>query len=127
VELCAPKSGPVDDLDDALRRLVAEHADGEHLGGQPLGDVGGDGCRDLSGRGREDEAERVGTHGDGEQGIVLARRPADLDEHRGEATGAVAHRPGLSVDEAVVEVVVIGGQVQETVTAVGEQDDPLLA
>ncbi len=33
------QAGPVAQVDDPLGRLVPEHADGEHLGRQPAGDV----------------------------------------------------------------------------------------
>ena len=41
VELGRLDAGPVDELDDPLRVLVAEHADGEDLRRQPAGDVVG--------------------------------------------------------------------------------------
>ena len=64
------------------RRLVAEHADRDDLGGQPLDDVAGLLRGDLAGRRREHEADGVGAHGHGQEGVLLARDPADLDEHR---------------------------------------------
>jgi hypothetical protein len=41
VELRGPEPGPVDDVDDPLPGLVAEHPHGDDLGRQALDDVGG--------------------------------------------------------------------------------------
>ena len=64
-----------------LGQLVAEDTDREDLGRQPAGDVEHLLRGNLARRRSEDEADGIGTHGDGEQRIVLIRDTADLDEH----------------------------------------------
>ena len=83
MELHRPNTGTVRDREHPGRQLIAEHTDGEHIGGQTPGDVVDVTRRHLARRRGEDEADRVGPHRDGEEGILLIRDPADLDEHRG--------------------------------------------
>ena len=82
-ELRAGETERVHQLDDPLRHLVTEHADGDDTrreAVQDLGDrVGGDLARASRG---EVEAEGVGAEGDGEERVLLVRDPADLDPHR---------------------------------------------
>ena len=56
VELRRAQSGGLDRLDHPLGGLVAEHADGQNLRRQPLGDVTGQLDRDLADRWGEDES-----------------------------------------------------------------------
>ena len=86
VHLRRAQTGDPDGLDDALRCLVAEHADGEDVLGQPLRDVTGELHRDLPRRGGEHEADRRRPEADRQQRIGLRRDAADLDEQ------VVAHR-----------------------------------
>ncbi len=87
VELRRLESGGVDGAHHPLGGLVPEHADGEHLGREPGGDVAGHDRRDLpAGRG-EHEAHGIGSHGHGHERVLLAGDAADLDEHCEETTG----------------------------------------
>ena len=72
--------------------------------------------RDLPARRREHEADGIGAEGDGEERVVLVGDAADLDEHRGAVLG---------VDETAVVEVVVGGEVEQAMAAVVEQDHPL--
>ena len=81
VQLGGTQPGPVGHVDHPRRQLVAEHADGEDLRREPAGDVVDLLHGDLARRRGEDEPDRVGTHRHGEERIVLAGDPADLDEH----------------------------------------------
>ena len=94
VELGGVEARADDDLDDPLRLLVAEHPDRADLRRQPPRD-GAHGVRaHLAGRGREDEADGVGAHRHGQQGVLLARDPADLHPHEhGPADAAPRRRP----------------------------------
>ena len=81
---CAAEAERVDQLDDALLGLVAEHADGDHARRQPVQDLrDGLGHHLARAARREHEAEGVGTEGDGEQRVLLVGDPTDLDPHRG--------------------------------------------
>ena len=86
VHLRRAQTGDADGLDDALRRLVPEHADGQHVLGQALGDVPGQLHRDLARRRGEHEADRRRAEAHREQRVGLRRDAADLDEQ------VLAHR-----------------------------------
>ena len=81
VQLRALETDLVDDVDDALRRLVAEHADGEHLGRQSAHDVAGPHRLQLADRGREDEPDCIRAERDRQQRVVLVGDATDLHEH----------------------------------------------
>ena len=155
------RPGVLDDLDDPLGALVAEHADGRGSRAAAAGRCRGR-CRGRSGAATEAkiEPDRVGAHRHGEEGVLLVGDPTDLHEHAADATArprptprfpapnallaCVAHHRrcermperagragqpgrGSGVDQAAVEVVVVGGEVEVAVTGVVEQDDLLLA
>jgi len=71
VQLRALEADLIDQLDDALARLVAEHTDGEHFGGQPAHDVAGPHRLQLPYRGGEDETDGVRAERYRQQCIVL--------------------------------------------------------
>ena len=75
------------DVHDTLRRVVAEHAHGEHVGRQTPDDVVGLHRLDLTRRRREHEADGIGTESRGQQRIFLVRDATDLYEHGGDAIG----------------------------------------
>ena len=80
VELHGAEPDLVRHLDDACGRLVTEHADGQHLVGQALHDVGHRRDRDLPRGGGEDEADGIGPEPDRQEGVRLGGDAADLDE-----------------------------------------------
>ena len=70
--------------------------DGHGLGRQPLDDVADRvGPDEPAAARRHHESERVGAHGDREEGVLLARDPADLHEHAPDGTGRHAPRPTI--------------------------------
>ena len=81
VQLRALETRLVHEIDDALRRLVAEHADGQHLGRQPAHDVAGPHRLQLADRRREDEPDRIRAERDRQQRVVLVGDATDLHEH----------------------------------------------
>ena len=101
------ESGSVDDLEDLVRLLVAEHDDRVNLAGQALDDVAHHLDVHLPGTGGEHESERVGVERGREERIVLVRYPADLYEHN---TGR-----SLGVDESPVVEVIVGLEIEEPV------------
>ena len=82
VQLRPAESGVVDDLDQALRPLVPEDADGHGLRREPLDDVAhGIGANQPAAARSQHEADRVSSHRHCEERVLLARDATDLHEH----------------------------------------------
>ena len=80
VELYAPETQLVGDLDDPQRRLVPEDADRERLGRQPTHDVASGTDRHLARRRSEDHPNGVDAQPDCDERVRLGGDAADLEE-----------------------------------------------
>ena len=83
MELGGVQSGREHRLDDLVRGLIAEHADGHDPVGQATDDVAHPAHVDLTRRRGEDEADGVGAEGDRHQRVLLVGDAADLHPHGG--------------------------------------------
>ena len=138
VELRAGEADLAHDLDDALRALVAEHADGDDPRGRRWmmsRTVSMLTCRRLPGAKTKPSASAPrATARSASSSLVMPQIFTNTRTRRypGDApapchSGAGVRGPWSGVDQAAVEEVVVGGQVEEAVAGVVEQDHPLLA